>query len=89
MAYKDKTCFLYIPSAPYLRLIVSEQCACADDSNLLFAVYLELKEVWHHTKVEANRQWAMRAYNAWIIGSFPVEQRAPLLLSSSSAWGFN
>jgi hypothetical protein len=59
------------------------------DTNALFAVHLELKDVWHRTKIEANRQRAMRAYNAWIVGSFPKDQQGPLLLHSTSTWGFN
>jgi hypothetical protein len=76
-------------SAPYLRLVASDQSGCAPDTNALFAVYLELKDVWHRTKIEANRQRAMRAYNAWIVGSFPKDQQGPLLLHSTSTWGFN
>ena len=93
MADKDKTCFLYEPSAgpaaaTYLRLIVNDQSACGD-SNSLFAVYVDLKDAWHRTKIEANRQRAIRAYNAWIVGSFPKDQQIPLLLDSNSTWGFN
>ena len=76
-------------SAPYLRLVASDQSGCVADTNALFAVYLELKDVWHRTKIEANRQRAMRAYNAWIVGSFPKDQQGPLLLHSTSTWGFN
>jgi hypothetical protein len=73
----------------YLRLVASNDSGRAADSSTLFAVYGELKDVWHRTKIEANRQRAMRAYNAWIVGSFPKEQQQPLLLSSRSTWGFN
>ncbi len=60
------------------------------DSGLLFSNYVALKDVWHRTKIEANHQRAMRAYNAWIVASFPArEQQVPLLLSASSKWGFN
>lgn len=76
-------------SAPYLRLVATDQAGCVADSNSLFAAFCELKDVWHRTKIEANRQRAMRAYNAWIVSSFPKEQREPLLLRSTSTWGFN
>jgi len=77
-------------SVPYLRLVTRNQSGCAaTDAHDLFATYSELKEVWHRTKIEANRQRAIRAYNAWIVGSFPKEQQEPLLLCSTSTWGFN
>jgi hypothetical protein len=75
--------------APYLRLVASDQSGCVVDNNSLFAVFCELKDVWHRTKIEANRQRAMRAYNAWIVGEFPKDQQIPLLLHSTSTWGFN
>jgi hypothetical protein len=60
------------------------------DSGLLFQNYVALKELWHRTKLEANRQRAIRAYNAWIVATFPTrEEQAPLLLSAFSTWGFN
>jgi hypothetical protein len=76
-------------SAPYLRLVASYESGCVADSNALFAVFCELKDLWHRTKIEANRQRAMRAYNAWIFCAFPKEQQEPLLLRSTSTWGFN
>lgn len=76
-------------SIPYLRLVVSDQSGCVADSNSLFAAFCELKDVWHRTKIEADRQRAIRGYNAWIDGSFPKEQQEPLLLRSNSTWGFN
>ena len=76
-------------SVPYLRLVASDQSGCVTDSNSLLAAYCDLKDVWHRTKTEPDRQRAMRAYNAWIVGEFPKDQREPLLLRSTSTWGFN
>jgi hypothetical protein len=76
-------------SYQYLRLVASNNSGRAANSSDLFAIYSELKDVWHRTKIEANRQRAMRAYNAWIVGTFPKEQQEPLLLRSTSTWGFN
>ena len=76
--------------APYLRLVAIAPSEGLADSGLLFQNYVHLKEVWHRTKIEANRQRAIRAYNAWIIATFPArEDQAPLLLSATSTWGFN
>jgi hypothetical protein len=60
-----------------------------DDASSLFSAYTELKDVWHRTKIEANRQRAMSAYNVWIVSSFPKDQQISLLLRSTSTWGFN
>jgi hypothetical protein len=76
-------------SVPYLRLVTRNQGDCATDAHALFAAYSELKDVWHRTRLEANRQRAMRAYNAWIVASFPKHQQEALLLRSTSNWGFN
>jgi hypothetical protein len=76
-------------SVPYLRLVTHNQPGCATDTHALFAAYSESKEIWHRTKLEANRQRAMRAYNAWITRSFPKDQQEALLLRSTSNWGFN
>ena len=73
----------------HLRLIVSDRSVGAVDSDALFANFCDLKNIWHRTKLEADRERAMRAYNAWIVGSFPKDQQIPLLLHSTSAWGFN
>ena len=72
----------------YLRLVVNEP-AVRSDIDSLYADFCDLKDIWHRTRLEANRQRAMRAYNTWIIASFPKPQQLPLLLHSTSAWGFN
>ena len=69
----------------HLRLVTSNR----PDSHFLFATYCEAKGVWHRTKLEGDRQRAMRAYNTWIVGSFPHDQQESLLLRSASNWGFN
>jgi hypothetical protein len=76
--------------SPISRLVTRNQPGCAaTDVHSLFAAYSEAKDVWDRTKIEANRQRAMRAYNAWITNSFPRDQQEALLLRSTSNWGFN
>lgn len=76
--------------APYLRLVAGAPNEGLADSGLLYSNYVTLKEVWHRTKIEANRQSAIRAHNAWIVATFPTrEEQAPLLISATSTWGFN